>query len=434
MPRKRKNRTHLKGIRSQESSTDNVPKSFVIKHGHVGTSLTQLTRDIRKVMEPNTATRLRERSRNKLKDFLTMAPVLQVTHLLAFTLTDIAPSLRILRLSNGPTLSFRIERYSLMKDIIASSRHAKHLSPIESKSAPLLVLASFPPPGPSTPPHLTLVMKTFQTLFPPLAPHKLALSSARRVVLVAYNAERGTIDWRHFRITVKPYGVSRRVRRVLQGSSATGAGVSAMLDLGNEKDVADYVLRARSGTTDGYESAATSDVSSAAEDEADVVSLAEDYVGRNNRKGQKRAVRLDEIGPRMELRLVKITEGIPGRESAVIYHEFVKKTKAEVAAQKASHAAKEKLRKERREEQERNVQRKNAALSGKSDAGTTVGADEEEGEEESSWDEDEEISEGEVSGDDEDVDDEVGDGDEDEEEDEDEVPPTKKAKLKKQAR
>ena len=294
-------------------------------------------------------------------------------------------------------------------------------------------------------------MKTFQTLFPPLAPHKLALSSARRVVLVAYNAERGTIDWRHFRITVKPYGVSRRVRRVLQGSSASaGAGVSAMLDLGNEKDVADYVLRARSGTTDGYESAATSDVSSAAEDEADVVSLAEDYVGRNNRKGQKRAVRLDEIGPRMELRLVKITEGLPGRESAVIYHEFgmsfvvrsgvevadffsrgtsVKKTKAEVAAQKASHAAKEKLRKERREEQERNVQRKNAALSGKGNVDATVGTDEEEGkgEEECSWDEDEETSEGEVSGDDEDeVDDEDGD--------EDEEPPTKKAKLKKQAR
>ncbi|KAF8275237.1 Brix domain-containing protein [Lactarius quietus] len=366
----------------------------------------------------------KERSRNKLKDFLTMAPALQVTHLLALTLTDIAPSLRILRLSNGPTLSFRVERYSLMKDIIASSRHAKHLSPIESKSAPLVpCLASFPPPGPSTPPHLTLVMKTFQTLFPPLAPHKLALSSARRVVLVAYNAERGTIDWRHFRITVKPYGVSRRVRRVLQGSSTAGAsagGGGAMLDLGNEKDVADYVLRARGGTADGYESAATSDVSSAAEDEADVVSLAEDYVGRNNRKGQKRAVRLDEIGPRMELRLVKITEGLPGRESAVIYHEFVKKTKAEVAAQKASHAAKEKLRKERREEQERNVQRKNATVAGKVNADTTVGTDEEE-EDENSWDEDEEISEGE---------DEV----EDEGEDEDEEPLSKKAKLNKQAR
>ena len=175
-------------------------------------------------------------------------------------------------------------------------------------------------------------MKTFQTLFPPLAPHKLALSSARRVVLVAYNADRGTIDWRHFRITVKPYGVSRRVRRVLQGTGATArsgtGGGGAVLDLGNEKDVADYVLRARGSRSGpsmdgGYETAA-SEVSSAAEgtDAEDVVSLAEDYVGRNNRKGQKRAVRLDEIGPRMEIRLVKITEGVPGKEGAVIYHEF----------------------------------------------------------------------------------------------------------------
>jgi hypothetical protein len=101
---------------------------------------------------------------------------------------------------------------------------------------------------------------------------------------------------------------------------------ASVLDLGNEKDVADYVLRARGGGTSvdgGYETAA-SEVSSVAEgeDAEDVVSLAEDYVGRNNRKGQKRAVRLDEIGPRMEMRLVKITEGVPGKEGAVIYHEF----------------------------------------------------------------------------------------------------------------
>lgn len=45
-------------------------------------------------------------------------------------------------------------------------------------------------------------------------------------------------------------------------------------------------------------------------------------MGRNNKKGQKRAVRLDEIGPRMELRLIKIAEGMPGKEGNVIYHEF----------------------------------------------------------------------------------------------------------------
>jgi ribosome biogenesis protein SSF1/2 len=76
-----------------------------------------------------------------------MAPALRVTHLLAFTLSDIAPSMRIVRLSNGPTLSFRVERYSLVKDIIASSRHAKHLSSIESMSAPLVRILFLSPPS-----------------------------------------------------------------------------------------------------------------------------------------------------------------------------------------------------------------------------------------------------------------------------------------------
>jgi hypothetical protein len=68
---------------------------------------------------------------------------------------------------------------------------------------------------------------------------------------------------------------------------------------------------------------AGSEGSSPAEDEAEkVVSLAEDCVEQNNRKGQKCAVSLDGIGPRMEIRLMKFTEAMSGRKGAVIYHEF----------------------------------------------------------------------------------------------------------------
>ncbi|KAF8228947.1 Brix-domain-containing protein [Tricholoma matsutake] len=328
MARKRKNRTHLKdpSITSATIARDVSPKSFIIKHGQVGSSLTQLVRDVRKVMEPNTASRLKERNRNKLKDYLTMAPTLHVTHLLAFTMTPIAPSLRIIRLSAGPTLSFRVERYSLLKDIANTSRRARSIG-MEYLSPPLLVLASFPPPSPTTPPHIPLLMKSFQTLFPPLAPQTISLPSARRVVLVSYNADRGTVDFRHYVITVKPYGVSRRVRRVLEGATAATSKKnptsSGILNLGNEKDVADFLLRERGmrESDGGYESAASS-AESAAGDEGDAVSLAEDYLGRNNKKGQRRAVRLDEVGPRMELRLVKITEGVPGKEGSVIFHQF----------------------------------------------------------------------------------------------------------------
>jgi ribosome biogenesis protein SSF1/2 len=60
MARKRKNRTHLKGgAASNPGSAEGIPKSFVIKHGQVGQSLAQLVRDVRKIMEPNTASRLR---------------------------------------------------------------------------------------------------------------------------------------------------------------------------------------------------------------------------------------------------------------------------------------------------------------------------------------------------------------------------------------
>lgn len=67
-----------------------------------------------------------------------MAPALGVTHLLAFTLTDVAPSMRIVRLSAGPTLSFRVERYSLMKDLVNSSRRARSMSTVEYLSPPLV--------------------------------------------------------------------------------------------------------------------------------------------------------------------------------------------------------------------------------------------------------------------------------------------------------
>jgi ribosome biogenesis protein SSF1/2 len=73
--RRKKNRTHLKGADRGEDD-DNAPKSFVIKvgkhcglssldtmlmsqSGSVTKSVSQLVRDVRQVMEPNTATRLR---------------------------------------------------------------------------------------------------------------------------------------------------------------------------------------------------------------------------------------------------------------------------------------------------------------------------------------------------------------------------------------
>jgi len=100
-----------------------------------------------------------------------------------------------------------------------------------------------------------------------------------------------------------------------------------MLDLGGEKDIADYFLRQRGENgpeDDGYESATSATSSIGGDDPDAAVDLPDDYVGRNNRKGQTRAVKLDEIGPRMEFSLLKMTEGLPGKEGSVIHHKFGK--------------------------------------------------------------------------------------------------------------
>ena len=69
MARKRKTRTHVK----EDTKASNVPKSIIIKHGQVGHSIAQLVRDLRKVMEPNTASRLKVRqSRGFLPTFFSL--------------------------------------------------------------------------------------------------------------------------------------------------------------------------------------------------------------------------------------------------------------------------------------------------------------------------------------------------------------------------
>ncbi|KAF8522103.1 rRNA binding protein [Hysterangium stoloniferum] len=434
MAKRRKNRTHLKGASTGQlaGSSGNAPKSFIIKHGQVGSSISQLVKDMRKVMEPNTATRLKERSRNRLKDYLTLAPALNVSHLLAFTLTPISPSLRLVRLPAGPTLSFRVERYSLIKDILKASRHPRSIG-AEYLSPPLLVLASFPQSSPTTPQQLPLLIKALQSLFPPLSPKTLSLPSARRVVLISYNESSGTLDFRHYVITVRPYGVPRRVRRVIEASA--GNKKKSTLDLSNHQDVADFLLRK---TISGYESASSAASSAGEEDSDNAVALPTDYVGRNNKKGERRAVRLDEIGPRMELKLIKIVEGVPGKEGSVIYHQFVTKSKTEVAKQREEHAAKERLRKQRREEQERNVKLKKqlAKENGEEyDENRDSNMDDDEpeenaaddGDDEGAWDDDEEISEGE-SEEEEDLAEQTSDNTESEVEQPPRIPPPKRRK------
>ncbi|XP_015891896.3 peter Pan-like protein isoform X2 [Ziziphus jujuba] len=273
---------------------DKIPKSFVFSRGKLPGSLRQLQSDLRKLMLPYTALKLREKKRNNLKDFLNVAGPMGVTHFLMLSKTQSAAYLRVARTPQGPTLTFKIHEYSLAVDV-ANSQLRPRCPQDLFKNPPLIVLSGFG----NGDQHLKLTTVMFQNIFPAIDINTVKLSSCQRILLLNYNKDTKRIDFRHYSIRLQPVGVSRRLRKFVQNHQVP--------DLRNLQDVSDFVTKA------GYGSESEGD------DEAATVTLTSD-LGRVNRASTRSAVKLQEIGPRMTLQLIKIEEGLCS--GGVIFSEY----------------------------------------------------------------------------------------------------------------
>ncbi|KAL9261522.1 Peter Pan-like protein [Drosera capensis] len=245
-------------------------------------------------MLPYTALKLKEKMRNKLKDFLNVAGPMGVSEFLILSKTQDAPYLRVAKTPQGPTLTFKIHQYSLAADIAQSQLRPRCPQDL-FKVSPLIVLSGFG----TGEEHLKLTTSIFQNMFPAIDVNTVKLSSCQRILLVNYDKAKKLIDFRHYSIRLQPVGVSRRIRKFVQNHQVP--------DLSNLQDVSDFVTRA------GYGS------ESEADDEAAIVSLASD-LGRVNKASTKSAVKLQEIGPRMTLELVRIEQGLCSGE--IIFSTF----------------------------------------------------------------------------------------------------------------
>ena len=162
--KKQKKRTHVKTVLDPE-----IPRSFVIKSGTTSNSTTRLVRDFRSLMEPNTATNLKERRGNKIKDFLMVAGQLAVSHLIVFSDSGKQGiNMRIGRIPKGPTLTFHVEQYSLVNDCLKLQPRPK--SPgSEFQTSPLVVLNNFEEKD-------KLMATMLQNMFPPIKVTKMYFS------------------------------------------------------------------------------------------------------------------------------------------------------------------------------------------------------------------------------------------------------------------
>jgi len=311
-----------------------APHSFVIHHGSVGRNIRTLEADIRRVMEPYTAARLKVGKKNSLRDFVSVSGPLHVSHIVVLTKTELGAYLHLIRVPRGPTLTFKLLEYTLSRDIVSALK--KPLTGVRLYTHfPLAVLNSFTADNMET----KMMTTMFQNMFPAINIHKANLNDIRRCVLFNYNTDDKTIDFRHYAIKVVPCGLSKAVKKLMQNK---------VPDLSRFEDISDYVLK----------SGQLSD-SEVEQDGADNTVVLPQPVssGRGNLVNQQSAIRLSELGPRLRLRLVKIEDGVMTGE--VLYHDLVTKSSQEVESLREKKVMKEQLKAERRRQQEENKKNKN---------------------------------------------------------------------------
>ena len=301
------------------------PHSFIIHTGRVGRYVRQLERDLRKVMSPNTSETLKVTKRNNFKDFVVNSQYLGVTHLLVLSRSPLSVNFRIIRNPQGPTIHFKVEKYSLARDVLASQKRPVIYEELFDHP-PLVVLNGFTVEGKK---HLQLAQTLIQNMFPTIDMDKIKLATIRRALLLQYSAEDDLIDFRQYSIKAVPAGVSRSVKKLLQNK---------IPDLSKYEDICDFVLKPGQLSDSEFEG------------EQVELELPQDIGGPGKKKGQRTKIRLIEIGPRMSLRLTKIEEGI--NDGEVLYHAFVEKSVKELAMlrKQALTSRKKRMRLERQVE------------------------------------------------------------------------------------
>lgn len=127
------------------------------------------------------------------------------------------------------------------------------------------------------------------------------LSTCKRIVL--FNLIKDPLNENEFIIEFRHYGISMRQRDVNRGIKKL-LNSKKLPDMSKFNDLADYIMRngKKNGSQGGFSSESEMDDLP----ESRII-LPEDY--QDKKKNTSVAIKLHELGPRLQLKLVKIEEG-----------------------------------------------------------------------------------------------------------------------------
>lgn len=274
----------------------------------------------------------------------------------------------------GPTLYFRIEKYCLMKSIrkkLVSNKKKKYHDPTKSFNfSPLVVLNNFERVSDKVLDSLSvnkskaisLSALSFQNMFPKININKVKVADCKRIILFNYASDKDIIEVRHYLVQLKFRNISKNLKKVLENSKDLDlSSFKNFSEVLNGENRLDYV---------------TSD--SEFESRQNIVKITRRETERENRSleiltmdlggvknfsfeddnggSSEKRVKLTEIGPRIDLQLMKIEDNMFSGE--VKYHLYEQRTQEQILELRKKTQAKKALKEKRKRVQEENVLKK----------------------------------------------------------------------------
>lgn len=272
-----------------------------MKKGRVGKILTQLVGDVRKLMAPNTFSKLRESKRNAVEDFVQVAGSLGASHLIRISNNEKnVGHMHLSRIPAGPCFDLKIDRFSLVSDLRSQIQSGGvAMSRDDEQFAPVAILNGFKNTDDQ---FARLLSEAVRGLLPPIDIAKINVKTCRRVILFNFDSDAQRLSIRHYRI-----GLSKKSVAALPTGQSCGVILNArksskIPNLGNLVSIADLVTPK-------------------AIEEGEAEAQVEIYSRKSNKKT---SLLLTEIGPRVDATLSRVMSGV--EEGTILFSKFAPET------------------------------------------------------------------------------------------------------------
>jgi len=317
------------------------PRILVVHRGSVGAGVPRLVEDIRNLLAPHVA-RHKVLRKTRPSDLVEAARGLSLSHCVLFTRTDEALYMKVAQMPKGPTVTYRVEGYSVSTDISGTQAKAPSLSPAALRAPATLMLHGLQPhQGPK---HLQLVAASTLQLFAKFNPADCSTRQIKRCCLL-HRTEDDTLELRHYALRFSASSGNRLLRKLANGR------VPSLAKMETFDDAVDRV--GLLSESEGEEDAVVSvpeDVKPDVKPDLEELAAPAPTV--------KRSLRLREVGPRLSFVVQKVETGFMAGD--VLYHRVLKKSEKEVKNKELIREKRKQEKAMRKAEQEANVARKEA--------------------------------------------------------------------------